>query len=96
MELTAAERDPFGEYLGSFDSLSGDRRTRAVFAATVRGIIGSESLCCSRIAAFSPVAAEGASGGCGERMGGVVAGSAGHPGQEQCRGTRRSGDRRPP
>ena len=54
MELTAAERDLFGEYLGSFDSLTGDRRTRAVFAETVRGIIGSESLCCARIAAFSP------------------------------------------
>ncbi len=56
MELTAAERDLFGEYLGSFDSLTGDRRTRAVFAETVRGIIGSESLCCRRIAAFSPCA----------------------------------------
>ena len=56
MELTAAERDLFGEYLGSFDSLTGDRRTRAVFAETVRGIIGSESLCCSRIAACSPCA----------------------------------------
>ena len=56
MELTAAERELFGEYLGSFDSLTGDRRTRAVFAETVRGIIGSESLCCSRIAAFSPCA----------------------------------------
>ncbi len=59
MELTAAERDLFGEYLGSFDSLTGDRRTRAVFAETVRGIIGSESLCCSRIAAFSPWAGGG-------------------------------------
>ena len=56
MELRAVERDLFGEYLGSFDSLTGDRRTRAVFAETVRGIIGSESLCCSRIAAFSPCA----------------------------------------
>ena len=56
MESTAAERDLFGEYLGSFDSLTGDRRTRAVFAETVRGIIGSERLCCSRIAAFSPCA----------------------------------------
>ncbi len=56
MELTAAERDLFGEYLGSFDSLTGDRRTRTVFTETVRGIIGSESLCCRRIAAFSPCA----------------------------------------
>ena len=56
MELTAAERDLFGEYLGSFDSLTGDPRTRTLFAETVRGIIGAESLCCRRIAAFSPCA----------------------------------------
>ena len=56
MELTAAERDLFSEYLGGFDSLTGDRRTRTVFHETVRGIIGAESLCCSRIAAFSPCA----------------------------------------
>ena len=54
VELTAAERDLFGEYLGSFGSLAGDRRTRAVLAETVRGIIGSESLCGNRIAALSP------------------------------------------
>jgi hypothetical protein len=56
MELTAAERDLFSEYLGGFDSLTGDRRTRTVFHETVRGIIGAESLCCSRIAAFPPCA----------------------------------------
>ena len=56
MELTAAERDLFSEYMGGFDSLTGDRRTRTVFHETVRGIIGAESLCCSRIAAFSPCA----------------------------------------
>ena len=66
MELTAAERDLFSEYLGGFDSLTGDRRTRTVFHETVRGIIGAERLCCRRIATFSPVAAEGASGGRGE------------------------------
>jgi hypothetical protein len=56
MALTAAERDLFSEYLGGFDSLTGDRRTRTVFAETVRGIIGAESLCCRRIAALSPCA----------------------------------------
>ena len=54
MELTAAEQDLFGAYLATFDMLTGDRRTRTLLRETVRGIIGSESLCCSRIAAFSP------------------------------------------
>lgn len=56
MELTTAEGDLFAEYLGGFSSLAGDRRTRTLLGETVRGIIGSESLCCSRIAAFSPCA----------------------------------------
>jgi hypothetical protein len=54
MELTTAEQGLFSDYLGSFDSLTGDRRTRALFGETVRGIIGAESLCCSRSAACSP------------------------------------------
>ncbi len=66
MELTAAERDLFGAYLGEFVGLPGDRRTRSLLGETVRGIIGAESLCCSRIAAFSPWAggdaARGAAG----------------------------------
>ena len=56
MELTAAEQDLFSAYLATFDSLTGDRRTRTLLGETVRGIIGAESLCCSRIAAFSPCA----------------------------------------
>ena len=56
MELTAAEQDLFGAYLATFDTLTGDRRTRALVHETVRGIIGAESLCCSRIAAFPPCA----------------------------------------
>jgi hypothetical protein len=56
MELTGGEADLFAEYLGSFASLTGDRRTRTLLGETVRGIIGAESLCCSRIAAFSPCA----------------------------------------
>jgi len=54
MELTAAEGELLGGYLGSFTGLAGDRRTRTLLGETVRGIIGSERLCCSRIAAFSP------------------------------------------
>jgi hypothetical protein len=54
MELTAAEGALFADYLSSFDSLAGDRRTRTLVHETVRGIIGAGSVCCSRIAAFSP------------------------------------------
>lgn len=54
MELNVAETDLFAAYLTSFTDLVGDRRTAALLGETVRGIIGSESLCCSRIAAFSP------------------------------------------
>jgi hypothetical protein len=62
MELSAAEHDLFTQYLSSFDGLVGDRRTRALLGATVRGIIGAESLRCSRIAAFSPALAAGRHG----------------------------------
>jgi hypothetical protein len=54
MELTAAEIDLFAAYLTDFTTLAGDRRTAHLLGATVQGIIASESLCCSRIAAFSP------------------------------------------
>lgn len=54
MELTHVEQDLFTRYVEAFDSLTGDWRTRRLFRETVRGIIGSESLCCRRIAAFSP------------------------------------------
>ena len=59
MELTAAEQDLLGGYLAGFASLAGDRRPRTLLGAVVQGIIGSESLCCSRIAAFSPQAGGG-------------------------------------
>ena len=54
MQLRPAEEALFGDYLAHFAALSGDRRTRTVFNGVVRGIIGSESLCCNRIAALSP------------------------------------------
>ena len=56
MELHAQEIDVFQTYLAPFIALAGDQRTARLLGATVRGIIGSESLCCSRIAAFSPCA----------------------------------------
>ena len=56
MELRDAENDLLAAYLTPFAALAGDRRTARLLTATVRGIIGSESLCCSRIAAFSPCA----------------------------------------
>lgn len=70
MELGTAAQELFGAYLATFDGLVGDRRTRALFGATVRGILGSESLVCSRIAAFSPCAGgHGARGAAGAAHG---------------------------
>lgn len=54
MELRTQELDVFQAYLAPFTALAGDQRTARLLSETVRGIIGSESLCCSRIAAFSP------------------------------------------
>lgn len=56
MELDAAATDLLSGYLADFTVLAGDRRTRTLLGATIRGILGSESLVCSRIAAFSPSA----------------------------------------
>jgi hypothetical protein len=47
--------DPFTQYLAPFDGLVGDRRTWTTLTETVRGIIGSGSLVCQRIAAQSPI-----------------------------------------
>ena len=54
MELAGERPGLLDEYLGHFGALIGDRRTGRAFRATVRGIIGAESLVCARIAAFSP------------------------------------------
>jgi hypothetical protein len=54
VELTRAEADVLSGYLGRCTALAGDRRTAWLLGETVRGIIGSERLCCSCIAAFSP------------------------------------------
>jgi hypothetical protein len=47
--------DPFTAYLAPFDDLVGDRRTWTTLTETVRGIIGSGSLICQRIATQSPI-----------------------------------------
>jgi hypothetical protein len=60
MELTPAAVDLFEAYLAPFLALTGDRRTAALLGATGRGIVASESLVCSRIAAFSPGVGRGA------------------------------------
>ncbi len=54
MDLNPGADDLLAAYLMSFLELAGDRRTAALLAATVRGIVASESLVCSRIAAFPP------------------------------------------
>ena len=59
MDLTSTEADLLGGYLAPFLGLAGDRRTGRLLAETVRGIVGSESLVCARIAAFSPWAGRG-------------------------------------
>jgi hypothetical protein len=54
MQLADARRGLLDGYLEHFAPLIGDRRTGRLFRATVRGIIGAESLVAARIAAFSP------------------------------------------
>lgn len=46
---------PFGEYVGYFDCLIGDRRSAVTFREIVRGIIAAGSAICQRIAAQSAV-----------------------------------------
>ncbi len=41
-------------YVATFDTLMGDQRTKTTFAEVIQGIIGSDSLCASQIARFSP------------------------------------------
>jgi hypothetical protein len=55
MKWELAWNDPFSQYLEPFDTLVGDRRTWTTLTETVRGIIGSGSLICQRIAAQSPI-----------------------------------------
>jgi hypothetical protein len=45
MELSAARRGMFEEYLRHYDGLIGDKRTETAFRGIVQGIINSGSLC---------------------------------------------------
>jgi len=63
MQLHPEQRGWLDEYLDAFLPLMGDKRTAATFRGTVQGIIGSESLICTRIAAFSPVLATSSNNG---------------------------------
>jgi hypothetical protein len=47
------------DYVASFTAVAGDRRTGRLLGDVVRGIIGGESLVCTRIAAFSPPVGRG-------------------------------------
>lgn len=54
MELSEEDWHAEEGYLGAFDNLIGDERTRRTFRGVVAGIIGGESLRTSVIARFSP------------------------------------------
>jgi Transposase DDE domain len=62
MELKAREVDALAEYLSYYTPLVGDKRTLRAFQGTVKGIIGAESLVCTRIAAHSPELSASANG----------------------------------
>lgn len=54
MELTADEQAASQAFLGAYDVLMGDARTRRTFQAVIGGIIAGESLRAAVIARFSP------------------------------------------
>jgi hypothetical protein len=58
MDLAPIQHSLLDQYAAVFDPLIGDRRTKRTFRGIVEGIIGAESLICSRIAAFSPCAVD--------------------------------------
>jgi hypothetical protein len=57
MAWESSWESPLAAYLGSFDDLVGDRRTRFTFRETIKGIIASGSLVCQRIATHSQLSA---------------------------------------
>jgi hypothetical protein len=59
MQLGDNQANFLEQYLKHFRPLMGDKRTERTFRATVQGIMGAETLKCSRIAAFSPCANRG-------------------------------------
>lgn len=56
MDLKPREVGLLDAYVAPFTRLARDRRTAGLLGAIVHGVIGGESLVCSRIAAFSPSA----------------------------------------
>jgi hypothetical protein len=54
MELTEQQEGIERRYLGDYDRLIGDARTRRTFRAVIEGIIGGESMRAVSIARFSP------------------------------------------
>lgn len=54
--------DPLTNYVGSFDGLIEDKRTRKTFGETASGIIGAGSLICQQIAGQSPILSVGTKG----------------------------------
>jgi hypothetical protein len=54
MEFTDEQIGIREEYLGAYDRLIGDERTRRTFREVIEGITGGESLCAASIARFSP------------------------------------------
>lgn len=54
MHLAERQQDLLSAYLDDYRPLIGDQRTQALFRGTIAGIIGAQSLICSKVAAFSP------------------------------------------
>ena len=54
MEMTEQQTGIREEYIGAYDRLIGDKRTRRTFRGVIEGITGGESLCAASIARFSP------------------------------------------
>jgi hypothetical protein len=59
MELQPRECGLLDAYVAPFAEIAGDRRTGRLLGDVIRGIIGGESLICTRIAAFSPPVGRG-------------------------------------
>lgn len=59
MDLQPREADLLTTYVAPFTAIAGDRRTGRLLGEVIRGIVGSESLVCRRIAAFSPPVGRG-------------------------------------
>lgn len=62
MEWKPTWNDPLTSYVGAFDDLIGEKRTRKTFGETVRGIIGAGSLICQQIAGQSAELSKGKKG----------------------------------